>query len=96
MCRYYLYSKLLRSGVSRHIGTGGSRGEAFEEARFSIVIQNTRHPKMQNTAIRFAKRYVMRSFESLALQPEFRILWNVSICQCIAYQLSFCSASSRE
>jgi hypothetical protein len=22
----YLYSKLLRSGVSRHIGTGGSRG----------------------------------------------------------------------
>ena len=32
MTGYYLYSKLLRSGVSRHIGTGGSghgrRGEA--------------------------------------------------------------------
>jgi len=25
MTGYYLYSKLLRSGVSAHIGTGGSR-----------------------------------------------------------------------
>jgi hypothetical protein len=26
MTGYYLYSKLLRSGVSGHIGTGGGRG----------------------------------------------------------------------
>src|SRR5260370_31615512 len=30
MTGYYLYSKLLRSGVSRHIGTGGNRNELSE------------------------------------------------------------------
>ena len=30
MTGYYLYSKLLRSGVSRHIGTGGAMAAVLE------------------------------------------------------------------
>src|SRR6266851_5353262 len=33
MTGYYLYSKLLRSGVSRHIGTGGAEARLFAQRR---------------------------------------------------------------
>ncbi|CAB3773851.1 hypothetical protein LMG29542_07469 [Paraburkholderia humisilvae] len=38
----------------------------------------------------------VRSRDSSALQPDFRILWKVSIFQRIAYQSSFSIASARE
>jgi glucose-fructose oxidoreductase len=37
MMGYYLYSKLLRSGLSRHIGTGGSRDRRFREIEESVA-----------------------------------------------------------
>jgi hypothetical protein len=38
MTGYYLYSKLLRSGVSRHIGTGGLRDEVCN--RYAQALQD--------------------------------------------------------
>jgi hypothetical protein len=38
----------------------------------------------------------VRSFTSSALQPDFRILWKVSIFQRMAYQFSFSTASLRD
>jgi len=51
---------------------------------------------MQNIAIRLARRCAVRRRESSARQPDFRILWNVSIFQRMAYQWSFSMASARE
>ena len=42
---------------------------------------------MQKTAMRLARRSAVRNFESSALQPDFRILWNSSIFHRMAYQL---------
>ena len=36
MTGYYLYSKLLRSGVSRHIGTGGTEVRRYEVTRRAL------------------------------------------------------------
>ena len=52
----------------------------------SIVSQKMRHPRMQNIASRLTSRSAVRSFECSALQPDFRILWKVSIFQRSAYQ----------
>ena len=37
MTGYYLYSKLLRSGVSRHIGTGGTCGASARVATYQAM-----------------------------------------------------------
>ncbi len=71
-------------------------GGAAGATRFIMVIQKIRQLRMQNTAIRFTMRSAARSFEASALQPDFRILWKVSIFQRIAYQESFSNASLRE
>ena len=44
---------------------------------------------MQNVATdpRFANRSAVRNFDSSALQPDLRILWNISIFQRIAYHV---------
>lgn len=44
-----------------------------------MVIQNTRQVRMQKTAMSFTRRSAVRSCTSSALQPDFRILWKVSI-----------------
>ncbi len=54
-----------------------------------MVIQNMRQLRMQKIAIRLTIRSAVRSFESSALQPDFKILWKVSIFQRMAYQDSF-------
>ena len=64
-------------------------GEIMGATRFTIVIQKMRQLRMQNTAIRLTIRSAARSFDSSALQPDFRILWKVSIFQRMAYQVSF-------
>src|SRR3954449_405344 len=71
-------------------------GEAVGATRFIIVIQKMRQLRMQNTAIRLTIRSAARSLDASALQPDFRILWNVSIFHRIAYQVSFSSASLRD
>ena len=45
--------------------------------------------------MRLTSRSAVRSFTSSALQPDFSILWKVSIFQRIAYQFSFSMASLR-
>jgi hypothetical protein len=42
--------------------------------RLIIVIQKTRQLRMQRTAIRLTSRSAVRSFDSSALQQDFRIL----------------------
>jgi hypothetical protein len=42
--------------------------------RFSMVIQKIRQLRMQKTAIKFTSRSAVRSFDSSALHPDFRIL----------------------
>ena len=64
-------------------------GEAVGARRFSIVIQKIRQLRIQNTAMRLASRSAVRSFEASALQPDFRILWKVSIFHRMAYQEIF-------
>src|SRR5205807_7593059 len=71
-------------------------GEAVGATRFIIVIQKMCQLRMQNTAIRLTILSAARSLEASALQPDFRILWNVSIFQRIAYQASFSNASLRD
>ena len=73
-----------------------NKGEAVGAARFIIVIQKIRQLRMQNTAIRLTILSAARSFEASARQPDFRILWNVSIFQRMAYHASFSTASLRE
>jgi hypothetical protein len=63
--------------------------------RLTMVIQKILQPIIQKVAIKFTKRSAVRSFDSSALQPDFIILWNVSIFQRSAYQFSFSIASTR-
>ena len=42
--------------------------------RFIIVSQKMRQPTMQNNAIRLLRRWAVRSRESSARQPDFKIL----------------------
>src|ERR1700683_5253181 len=51
---------------------------------------------MQKIEMRFARRGAVRSLESSALQPDFRILWKTSIFHRIEYHSSFSMASRRE
>jgi len=64
--------------------------------RLSIVIQKTRQLRMQKTEIRLARRWAVLSFDSSALQPDLRILWNISIFHLNAYHSSFSMASWRD
>lgn len=57
--------------------------------RLIMVSQKMRQPRMHSIAIRLVRRCAVRSLESSARQPDFKILWNVSIFQRIAYQSSF-------
>ena len=61
-----------------------------------IVIQKTRQLRMQKTATKLVRRWAVLSFNSSALQPDLRILWNTSIFHRKAYHLSFSMASARE
>jgi len=51
---------------------------------------------MQKSARRLAIRSADRRRDSSVRQPDFRILWKVSIFQRIAYQRIFSTASRRE
>ena len=62
----------------------------------SIVIQNTRQLRMQNTAIRLVRRWAVRSLTSSALQPDLRTLWKTSIFHRKAYHWIFSMASRRD
>lgn len=62
----------------------------------SIVNQKIRQLMMQTTETGLASRSAVRSRDSSALQPDFRILWKVSIFQRMACQLSFSIASRRD
>jgi hypothetical protein len=64
--------------------------------RLSMVIQKMRQLGMQRIAIRFTSRSAVLSFASSALQPDLRILWNVSIFHRCAYHSSFSIASRQE
>ncbi len=66
------------------------------QTRLIVVIQKIRQLRMQYTEIRLTSRSAVRSLDSSALQPDFRILWKVSIFHRMAYQWSFSMASSRE
>ena len=55
-------------------------------ARLSIVNQNTRQLRMQNTASNRTSRSAVRSRACSARQPDFKILWKTSIFQRMAYQ----------
>lgn len=61
-----------------------------------MVSQKIRQLMMQKTEIRLASLSAVRSRDSSALHPDFRILWKVAIFQRIAYQLSFSIASRRD
>jgi hypothetical protein len=65
-------------------------------SRLSIVSQKILQLRMQNTDIRLTSRSAVRSCDSSALQPDFKILWNVSIFHRIAYQFTFSIASLRD
>ena len=85
-------------GIQRIAGGGVLRdivGDASEAVRLSIVNQRTRQLMMQKTAMRFASRSAVRSFDSSALQPDLRILWKTSIFQRMAYQSIFSIAAAR-
>lgn len=56
-------------------------GAASGHARLIIVSQKIRQPRIQNVARRLTKRSAVRSLERSAWQPDFRILWKVSIFQ---------------
>src|SRR6266853_2098553 len=51
-----------------------SVGEASGTARFIIVSQKILQLRMQKTAIKLVSRWAVRSRDSSALQPDFRIL----------------------
>ncbi len=61
-----------------------------------MVIQKSRQLRIEKTAIRFTSRSAIRSLDASALQPDFKILWYVSIFQRDAYQTSFWMASARK
>lgn len=86
----------IRSSTSISASVNASLGLARGSARLSIVSQKLRQLRMQKIAIRLVNRSAVRSCESSALQPDFRILWKVSIFQRIAYQSIFSTASALE
>lgn len=70
-------------------------GGASGAERLSIVIQKTRQLRMQKSEIRLVRRWAVLSFDSSALQPDLRILWNTSIFHLKPYHSSFSIASAR-
>jgi hypothetical protein len=54
------------------------------------------HLTMQKTEIRFVRRSAVLNFDSSALQPDLRILWNTSIFHRKAYYSNFSMAFLRE
>src|SRR4030095_15776955 len=68
----------------------------LESERLIIVIQKIRQLRMQKTAIKLTSRSAVRSRDCSALQPDFKILWNVSIFQRDAYHSSFSMACKGE
>ncbi|MDA9391361.1 hypothetical protein WN73_11915 [Bradyrhizobium sp. CCBAU 45394] len=61
-----------------------------------MVSQRTRQLRMQKTAIRLARRSASAVLSlPPALQPDFKILWNISIFHRMAHQLIFSIASER-
>ena len=86
----------MRSSNSISVEVKAVSAGACGAHRLIIVSQNMRQLRMQNTEIRFASRSAVRSFESWALHPDLRILWNLSIFQRMAYQSSFSIASARD
>src|ERR1700737_2933902 len=71
-------------------------GDELGSERFIMVIQKTRQLRMQNTEIKLTSRSAVLSFDSSALQPDFKILWNTSIFHRMAYHSSFSIAFLRE
>ena len=67
------------NSISR--GVKASVGRAFRVERFSIVSQKIRQPRTQNVASKLTSRSAVRSFDCSARQPDFIILWKVSIFQ---------------
>ena len=56
-----------------------SYGEALGIARLIIVSQKMRQLRMHRIERKLTSRSAVRSFDASALQPDFRILWKVSI-----------------
>ena len=54
-------------------------GSRLGSARLSIVSQNTRQLRIQNTASSRTSRSAVRRRACSARQPDFRILWRTSI-----------------
>lgn len=77
------FRRLISSGVN------ASAALACRVERLIIVNQKMRQLKMQNVASRLTSRSAVRSFDCSAWQPDYRILWNVSIFQRSAYLWSF-------
>jgi len=63
--------------------------------RFIIVSQKIRQPSTHIKAIRLVRRCAVLKCDSSARQPDFRILWKVSIFQRMAYHCSLSMASCR-
>lgn len=61
--------------------------------RFSIVIQKTHQRSRQKIAMKLTSRSALRNFPSSALQPDFNILWKISIFQRSADDFNFSTAS---
>jgi Antitoxin-like ribbon-helix-helix len=59
-----------------------------------MVIQKIRQLMMQRVAIRFTSRSAVRSLDSSALQPDFKILWSPTMQACGMNQVS--AAGSQE
>src|SRR5712691_6563685 len=85
-----------RSRMAISVTVNASVGSASGAERLSIVIQKTRQLRMQKTETRLVRRWAVLSFDSSALQPDLRILWNTSIFHRKAYHSSFSMASLRE
>lgn len=71
-------------------------GEMFGSERLIIVSQKMRQPSMHRMERKLTSRSAVRGFDASALQPDFRILWKVSIFQRWLYQRIFSRASRRE
>src|SRR3981081_3904900 len=78
-----------RSSTAISVAVSARAGSASGAERLSIVIQKIRQLRMQKTETRLVRRWAVLSFESSALQPDLRILWNTSIFHLNAYHSSF-------
>src|SRR6267154_817117 len=85
-----------RSSTAISVAVSARAGSASGAERLSIVIQKTPQLRMQKSEIRLVRRWAVLSFDSSALQPDLRILWNTSIFHLKAYHSSFSMASARE